>query len=357
MGKSVSEKCITCNAPLKFNSKTDLFECEYCGNKFTIEDLENYKKKLESAIKKEQSKNKQQTNKTFSSDAYHCENCGANIILGKNTASTSCVYCKSSAIIKDRLDGVYAPSKIITFAFSKEDAINKFKNLCKGRRLMPNDFDNPKNISSMEGLYVPFWLYNCENKATLYATCKDITTWSDSRYINTKTDYYKVTVNGKLSFKNVPNDAASRFDDNIMHAIEPFDYNGFKEFNMSYLSGYLSEKYDVLHNDAYVIAKGRIDDDSKNYLLNKIGGFDSKSVDSYNSEVSMLNNDYVLLPVWVLNIKYKDKIYRFAMNGQSGKMVGEIPVDTKKLWLAIIINLIGIFLLCFIILIITGGLR
>lgn len=355
MGKSISEKCITCNAPLKYNSKSNLFECEYCGNKFTIEDLESYKKKLASLKITEKKKEQDKKYNTFSSEAYHCENCGANIILGHNTASTSCVYCKSSAIIKERLDGVYAPSKIITFSFSKEDAINKFKELCKGRRLMPNDFDNPKNISDMEGLYVPFWLYNCENKATLYASCKDITTWTDSRYINTKTDYYKVTVGGVLSFNNVPNDAASRFDDNIMHAIEPFNYNEFKEFNMFYLSGYLSEKYDVLYNDAYTITKGRIDDDSKKYLLNKISGFDSKIIDSYNSDISMLNNDYVLLPVWVLNIKYKDRIYHFAMNGQTGKMVGEIPVDIKKLWLAIIINLVGIFLISLIILVIIGG--
>ena len=164
MAKSISEKCITCNAPLKFNGKTDLFECEYCGNKFTIEELDDYKKKLKEKKKQETSNKK---NKSFSADAYHCENCGANIILGENTSSTSCIYCKSSAIIQNRLEDVYEPSRIITFKYSKEDAINKFKELCKGRRLMPNDFDNIKNISSMEGLYVPFWLYNCENNSSL----------------------------------------------------------------------------------------------------------------------------------------------------------------------------------------------
>ena len=159
MAKSISEKCITCNAPLKYNSKTDLFECEYCGNKFTIDDLEAHKKKA-LKIRKQKAKNIEKINV----DSYHCENCGANIILGENTSSTSCVYCKSSAIIKERLEGLYAPTRIITFKFSKDDAINKFRELCKGRKLMPNDFDNLNNIQDMEGLYVPFWLYNCENK-------------------------------------------------------------------------------------------------------------------------------------------------------------------------------------------------
>lgn len=348
MAKSVSEKCITCNAPLKYNSKEDIFKCEYCGNKFTIDDLEKHKKKVSEIRKKEEKKK----NKKINVDAYHCENCGANIILGENTASTSCVYCKSTAIIKERLEGLYAPTRMITFKYSKEDAINSFKKLCNGRKLMPNDFDNINNIQEMEGLYVPFRLYNCENNVNLHAVCSNTTSWTDSKYINTKTDYYNVTTTGTLVFTNVPNDAASRFDDNVMHSIEPFDYEEFKDFNMSYLSGYISEKYDVLENDAYEITKKRIDNDSKNYLLNKISGYSTKSISSYNSDILLLNNEYVLLPVWVLNIKYKNKIYRFAMNGQSGKMVGEIPVDTKKLWILILstffISLIILFLIFFI---------
>lgn len=351
MAKSISEKCITCNAPLKYNSKKDLFECEYCGNKFTINELENYKKKVSKTIKK-----KDRDIKKIDVDAYHCENCGATIILGKNTASTSCVYCKSSAIIKERLDGLFAPSKIITFKYSKDDAINKFKKLCQGRKLMPNGFDDLKNIQDMEGLYVPFWLYNCENSSILGTICQNSTVWYDSKYVNTKTDYYKVDVSGILRFDNIPNDAASRFDDKIMHAIEPFEYTEFKEFNMSYLSGYISEKYDVLKDDAYVNAKKRIDDDSKNYLLNKISGFDQKSIENYTSNISMLGNDYVLLPVWVLNIKYKDKIYHFAMNGQTGKFVGEIPVDKKKLLLTIVISFFIPFALILIALMLGGGL-
>ncbi len=354
MGKSVSEKCITCNAPLKYNAKKDLFECEYCGNKFTINDLEDYKKGLSKTKKdKKNNKNKKQT---MDVSAYHCENCGANIILGENTASTSCVYCKSSALIKERLEGLYAPTRLITFKFSKDDAINKFKDLCKGRKLMPNNFDNLENIRDMEGLYVPFWLYNCENKAKLEANCQNVSTWTDSRYINTKTDFYKVNVDGILTFTNVPNDAASRFDDKIMHAIEPFDYTEFKDFNMSYLSGYISEKYDVLENDAYVTAKERIDNDSKNYLLNKINGYSGKTISGYNSAIALLGNEYVLLPVWVLNIKYKDKIYHFAMNGQTGKMVGEIPVDAKKLWILILVTFFISFIILGLVFFIGGNL-
>lgn len=339
MKNVVSEKCLTCNAPLKYNSKEDLFICEYCGNKYTLNDLKKARKP----------KLKESSKKKMKIDSYTCENCGAVIILGENTSSTSCVYCKSSAIIKNRLEDLYEPSRIITFKFNKEDAINKYKELLKGRILIPDMFKDTNNIQDMEGLYVPFWLYNCNNQNSLYATCTKTSSWSDSKYLYTKTDYYKVTRFGKLKFNNVPNDAATRFDDKIMNSIEPFNYDEFKEFDKSYLAGYISEKYDVDSEEAFKNVTDRIDSDSKQYLLDDMKFYSSKTVDNYESKIEKFNHDYVLLPVWVLNIKYNDKIYRFSMNGQTGKFVGEIPVDKKKLIILILLSFFIPFIIIFLI--------
>ena len=332
MGKSISEKCPSCNATIKFDAKENHFKCEYCGNVWTIDDIKAEKEK------KKKLEVKRETPKTMDVNVYNCENCGASIILGDNTASTSCVYCKSTQLIMDRLEGVYAPSKIITFKFDKNDAINKFKELCKGRKLMPKDFDNIDNIQDMEGLYVPFWLYDCDNDLDVTCECTNVSTWSDARYINTKTDYYEVKGIGTLVYDKVPNDGAVRFDDKIMNAIEPFDYSELKDFSEAYLSGYISEKFDVSQEEAYKNVQERINNASKSYILSKVTGYNSKRITSYSGNLTLRNSNYVLLPVWVLNIKYKDKIYRFSMNGQTGKYVGEIPVDTKKLWLLIIIT-------------------
>ena len=276
---------------------------------------------------------------------YRCSNCGAEIVTGENTSSTSCVYCKNTALIWDRLTDIYAPSKIITFNYEKEDAIEAFKNKCKHRPLIPKDFNDIKNIQDMEGLYVPFWLFDFTNDTSLLAKCTKVTSWSDSRYHYTKTDEYDVTSGGRLSFNQVPADGASRFDDTIMNAIEPFNYEEFQDFNMSYLSGYISEKYDVDKDQSLVVATNRIKKDSKDYLMNKITGYTTKIVKEHNEDVKLDKTEYVLLPVYVLNIKYKDKIYHFAYNGQTGKMVGEIPVDKKKLAITIILSFIIAFLI------------
>lgn len=347
MANVINEKCPSCNAPLKYDALKDQFKCEYCANVYSLEDLENYKKKNE---------NFKSLEKMADMDGYRCSSCGAEIITGDNVASTSCVYCKNTALIKDRLTGLYAPSKIITFKYTKEDAINAFKKKCKGRLLIPKQFSDTKNIQEMEGLYVPFWLYDCNNDASLTAKCTKVTSWSDSRYHYTKTDTYNVSRSGNLDFVKVPADGSSRFDDTIMSAIEPFNYDEFKDFNMSYLSGYISEKYDVNSDEAYNVTINRIKDDSKRYLLDSIVGYTTKVVNSSNDNIKLTNTDYVLLPVWVLNIKFKDKIYHFAYNGQTGKMVGEIPVDKKKLMITIIVSFLISFI-CLLIFYVSQGYR
>lgn len=345
MANAISEKCPSCNAPLKYDAIKDEFKCEYCGNIYDLKQLEEQK------AKKNTSKNFE---KMSDMDGYRCSSCGAEIITGDNVASTSCVYCKNTAIIKERLTGLYAPSKIITFKYTKEDAIEAFKKKCRGRLLLPKKFNDPNNIQEMEGLYVPFWLYDCNNAASLSAKCTKVTSWSDSRYHYTKTDTYDVSRQGNLEFVRVPADGSSRFDDNIMNAIEPFNYEEFKDFNMSYLSGYISEKYDVDKDTAYESTVNRIKEDSKKYLLDSIQGYTTKVVTSNNDNINLKQNDYVLLPVWVLNIKFKDKIYHFAYNGQTGKMVGEIPVDKKKLCFTIIISFIVPFIIILLIFLAQG---
>lgn len=323
MANVVSEQCPTCGAVLKFDAKKDIFKCNYCDNQYSLEKLNEYKKKYGKL---------KELKKIENINGYNCPQCGAQIITGENVSSTSCVYCKNTAILFDRLTDVYEPTKIITFKHDKKDAIEAFKKKCKGRPLLPKGFNDEKNIQDMEGLYVPFWLYNCQNDVDINAECTRVKSWSTSSYYYTKTDYYDVDCNGILQFEKVPTDGSSRFDDVIMNAIEPFNYDDFKDFNMSYLSGYISEKYDIDKDKAFETALKRIEKDSSSYALNSITGYSSKRIQNANNNVAIKKTDYVLLPVYVLNIKYKDKIYHFAYNGQTGKMVGEIPVDKKKMW-------------------------
>ena len=349
MEKVLDYKCLNCHASVKFNNKLNKFICDYCKSEFTKEDFNKHKKKLDVEVNLHK-----EFNETLDMSGYHCNNCGAEILSLENISSTSCLYCKSSAIIKNRLSGIYKPDSIIKFKYKKEDAINAFLKITKGRPLLPKGFNKKENIKDLEGLYVPFWLYNVLNDATLKADCTKVSTWMDSRYVYTKTSYYKVERSGKLSFKSIPNDAASRFDDQIMNAIEPFNYQELEDFDPGYLAGFLSEKFDVSKDKAYLNAKTRIENDSISYLQSEMYGYNTVIKKDEINNLSLQETKYVLLPVFVLNIKYQDKIYHFAMNGQTGKLVGEIPIDKKKLVIYILITFITCLIIILGILLLIG---
>ena len=335
MGKVLDYKCPACDAVLKFNPHGQNWKCEYCRNEYSLEDLKSQEVKLE----REKEVPKQNL------DNYNCPNCGASIIALDNTSTTTCPYCRNTTIMKDKLEGEFNPDLVIPFKYTKEDAIESFKKFHKGKILMPKAFNDKKNINEMTGIYIPFWLYDVEVDGDITAICNRVTTYSDSEYIYTKTDTYKALRSGDVNFSKVPVDGATRFDDSIMNSIEPFDYKDLKEFSYSYLSGFLADKYDVSKEDAYNVAKMRVDKSFENILRQDIKGYSSVIVKDRNIISNNTNSKYCLLPVWMLNIKYKDKIYPFAMNGQTGKMIGDYPVDKKK---AVLLG-IGVFVLCMLI--------
>ena len=238
----LDHKCPNCSAVLKYNPHGDNFKCEYCNSEFTIVDLMKYEKKNKKEIEK--------VEKSTPVDTYICSNCGAEIVVDANTSATSCVYCRNTAILKNKLQGEFNPKYIIPFKKTKEDAIEAFKKIGKGKIFMPKEFNMKKNINEISGIYIPFWLYDYEANGEIKADCKRITSWVSGDYRYTKTDTYLVTRGGQMSLSKVPVDGSKRFPNDVMNSIEPFDYSELKDFNYSYLSGFLSEKYDVTKEEA-----------------------------------------------------------------------------------------------------------
>lgn len=325
-------KCPSCLSTLKFNPKTQKWNCEYCNSEFGLNDL------------KENDIKYQNIGKNQKIDIYSCSNCGAEIITDSNTVATFCVYCKSTAIIKNRLVDEHKPNKIIPFATTREEAINAFKKMCSKRILVPKAFKNQKNIEEIEGVYIPFWLFdiNCSGSLLYKAQKEDARDERNYRVITTK--YYNVEREGTIYFNNIPVDGSINFDDAAMNSIEPFDYSGLTDFHYGYLSGFYAEKYGLTDSDVCHIAMDRAKSSFIEYLEDDISGYTRKSLSEENIDNSITKIQYVLLPVWLLNIKYKNKFRTFAMNGQTGKMAGNLPIDKLKLFILAVIIFILLFI-------------
>jgi DNA-directed RNA polymerase subunit RPC12/RpoP len=339
---TLDHKCPNCSATLKFNPHGQNWVCEYCRSEFTKEEIEASEAKRGHII--DENTEAVATEKDANGmDIYSCPNCGAQIVADENTTATFCVYCKSTAILKNKLVGEFNPSKVIPFYKTKEDAIEAFKKIGKGKPFMPKEFSSQKNIDEMKGVYIPFWLYDFSVNGSIEADAKRVKTWRSGDYQYTKTDTYLVFRDGNMTYHKIPVDGSTHFEDDVMNSIEPFDYTGLVDFSHSYLSGFLAEKYDVESDKAISAAQERAKNSTTNTLKSSIGGYTSIHVVKENHQLEKTNEDYVLLPVWMLNIKYHDKCYIFAMNGQTGKMIGDIPVDKKK----VAIWWIGLFVITF----------
>ena len=340
--RALDNKCPSCGAPLKYNAKTNNFKCEYCFSEFTLEDLKKYNNASSDENNKEEVKKVEKSKDGKTYVTYLCKNCNAEIIADENTAATFCVYCGSTAILKDKLSGEFAPSKIIPFKKDKSLAIEAFTNLAKGRPLVPKSFTSKENIEKITGVYIPFWLYDIKVSGSLQAKSTSVKTWRSGNYTYTKTDVYAYDVDGEMTYEGVPVDGSSRFENDIMNAIEPFNYDELEKYNHAYLSGFLAEKYDVPKDEAIDDANKRAIKSTTDKMLGDLPNHGVKTVTNNALVPSTIKTEYALLPVWMVNIKYKGEYYTFAMNGQTGEFVGNIPLDKGKAVLYFILILLGV---------------
>ena len=320
MGVS-DHKCLACNASLKFDPKSQKWICDYCGSEFTLKDFRDEKgKKKNVRISK---------NKGYME--YCCPDCGAKIVMNENTAATECVYCGNSAIILDHLEGEFKPNRVIPFKLTKEDAIAAYGKHTKRKKFMPKAFSDRKNIEKVTGIYVPFYLFDMKVNGYLNAEGVHVTKWINGNYRVVKSEYYDVVRDGIMFFDKIPTDASKKMGDDIMDSIEPYNYEDLTRFDISYMSGFVAEKYDLDDNELVNRASGRAKESAKKLLLDSVEGYSTKTLKAYDEDVFVNGKpEYVMLPVWLLNIKYEGKMYTMAMNGQTGKFVGNVPISKRK---------------------------
>ena len=181
-------------------------------------------------------------------------------------------------------------------------------------------------------MYVPFWLFDADADAHIRYHATRIRTWSDRDYDYTETQHYAILRSGDLSFTHVPVDGSSRMPDDLMESIEPFDFSSAVDFQTAYLSGYLADRYDVNADDSIGRANERVKKSTESVFASTVVGY--HTVVPENTSVRLANGRvrYALYPVWLLNTVWNGKTFSFAMNGQTGKFVGDLPVDKGKKW-------------------------
>lgn len=323
-------KCPNCGADLKFDPATQNLACEYCDSSFTMEEIKQIYAELE-ALPADEAAEEEKDEFAEHTNLYSCSSCGAEIMADDHQTALFCYYCHNPVILAGKLTGDYKPNKVIGFRYTRDQALDSFKKWCGKRLFVPSDFKSAQQLEKMTGLYVPFWVADCDVDAQYQAIGKKVRTWTSGNYVYTETKEYQIVRNARILTKGIPADGESKIDDLLMEAIEPFNYSDLKDFSMSYLSGFYADKYDVDRAGVFPRIRDRANKVSKDVIRGSVSGYTSVSVKEENYNILKTDWQYMMLPVWFMSYSYKGKVYEFAMNGQTGKLAGTPPLSMPKL--------------------------
>ena len=355
-------QCPTCTGPLHYSAKSGKLACDYCGSSFDVAEIEALyaRKEAEAAAAKQAADAKAEAAQAAKAEAaeaaaasggwdtsdlsrdwgaeadglrvYSCPSCGAELICDQSTAATACPYCGNPAIVPGQFSGALRPDYILPFRLSKDDAVQALRAHYKGKPFLPRSFTSANHIEQIQGVYVPFWLFDggAEGAASYRASNTNVFETGD--YEITETRHYHVVRAGSLAFEKIPVDASSKMPDDHMDSIEPFDYAQLRPFSTAYLPGYLADKYDVTIDDSRDRADTRCRETLAQALRDTVTGYGACVTEREDIALRRGKVHYALLPVWMLSTKWRGQDFLFAMNGQTGKLVGDLPTDRGRFW-------------------------
>lgn len=355
-------QCPACTGPLHYSAKSGKLACDYCDSSFDVAEIEALyaRKEAEAAAAKQAADAKAEAAQAAKAEAaeaaaasggwdtsdlsrdwgaeadglrvYSCPSCGAELICDQSTAATACPYCGNPAIVPGQFSGALRPDYILPFRLSKDDAVQALRAHYKGKPFLPRSFTSANHIEQIQGVYVPFWLFDggAEGAASYRASNTNVFETGD--YEITETRHYHVVRAGSLAFEKIPVDASSKMPDDHMDSIEPFDYAQLRPFSTAYLPGYLADKYDVTIDDSRDRADTRCRETLAQALRDTVTGYGACVTEREDIALRRGKVHYALLPVWMLSTKWHGQDFLFAMNGQTGKLVGDLPTDRGRFW-------------------------
>ena len=358
-------QCPACTGPLHYSAKSGKLECDYCGSSFDVADIEALyaHKEAEAAAAKQAADAKADAAAAAETEAaqaaaqsgnvggwdtsglssdwgadadglrvYSCPSCGAELICDETTAATSCPYCGNPTVVPGQFSGALRPDFILPFRLTKDDAVQALRAHYKGKPFLPKSFTSANHIEQIQGVYVPFWLFDGGAEGSASYRASNTSVYETGDYEVTETMHYDVFRAGSIAFEKIPVDASSKMPDDHMDSIEPFDYAQMQPFSTAYLPGYLADKYDVSVDDSRDRADARCRETLAQALRDTVTGYGTCVTDHTDIRLHRGKVHYALLPVWMLSTKWNGESFLFAMNGQTGKLVADLPTDRGRYW-------------------------
>ena len=346
-------QCPACTGPLHFDGASGKLVCDFCGSSYDTAEIEAlYAEKEAAAETAAQNKQAPPPDSVWSENeaaglrSYSCPSCGAELICDETTAATSCPYCGNPTVIAGQFSGMQRPELVLPFVLDKNAAKAALKKYYRGKRFLPNAFSSQNHIKEIKGVYVPFWLFDANASGSGQYEATTSSSHRNGDYVITTTKHYDVRRAGTTQFMGVPVDGSTKMPNGHMDAIEPFDYDALRPFSVAYMPGYIANRYDEDCETCKARAERRMEESTISALRETVvDEYDDATVESKQLDYTWEDSDYALFPVWMLSTSWNGKSCLFAMNGQAGRLVGELPCSKPKLAIASVLFFVIGFIL------------
>lgn len=336
---ATSFKCPSCGGVLVFDPQGQNLKCEYCKHEINLSDSRQHPtaygfdndSELEPQVWGERS------------HAVKCKSCGAQTVFEAFVVSDRCPFCGNSNIQEEVITTGIMPESIIPFKISAEAAIGLYKKWLRGKWLAPSKLRKGINSQKVQltGMYVPCWSFDADTSSYYTATAGEyyyVTVYT-TQVRNGKTErvahqerrtrWYPVSGYYAEDFRNYIVDSSVHIDDNMYSRIQPYNLEALTPYKSEYLSGFKAERYSVDLKTGWETAKERLSELISRGIIAQINADEVKDL-HFKTAYGSKKYKHILLPLWFSSFKYKEKIYGYMINGQTGRVDGKSPLSPWK---------------------------
>lgn len=341
--------CSQCGALLKYQPGTHLQVCEYCGQNNEIPEIDttiqeyNFHEALQKLAHSPPGKIAKQA---------HCDSCGASFKFAGSINAGQCPFCGADIVTSPQKNKLITPKSLLPFAIDHRVAKDKFRHWLKGLWFAPNEVQKfARENSNLIGIYLPYWTYDSDTVST-YTGARGNTYYVNQRvsYVQNGRRVSRVKRVPKIRWTNARGQVSRFFDDVLIGAslslprqiidhLQPWDLENLVPYQEKYISGFQSEVYQLELDEGFDHAKQVMNGIIRRDIAYDIGG-DHQRITRVNTQHSDITYKHCLLPIWSAAYLYRNKSYRFVVNGRTGQVQGERPYSYWKIALAVITGLI-----------------
>lgn len=348
--EETDKKCPKCGGIMDFDPASGNLKCPYCGNIEMIKQAEEEAK----AIEELDFNSVEETGNCdwgVETKTVYCKSCGGEMVYDALAISGECPYCGSNQVMEAKAEHTLAPGGVCLFKIDAKQAATNFLHWIKKRFFCPKEAKQKAKPKDMKGFYLPYWTFDTQTFTTYQAE------YGIQRHVKksdgsttTKTDWYRCSGSYQAFIDDQPVCGTKQHDNSLLNGILPYNTADNKPYKPEYVAGFGSERYSIGIKDAWEIAKGLISGRLKSSIKSKIKvehhADDVRSL-RLSTNYSAVKYKYLLIPVWMASFKYRDKLYRFMVNGQTGKVSGHIPISPWKVLLVVLGALAAIGLIVY----------